>query len=57
MGLLWAVFWLAFNDGRSGVIGNNINYKSGLEHERRGEERKERKGKGREGAVQRHCEV
>lgn len=48
---LRAIYWLAFNDGRSGVIGNNINYKSGPGHERREENREERKGEGRRRAV------
>ena len=48
---LKAICWLAFNDGRSGVIGNNINYRSGPGHQRKGEESKERKGEERRCAV------
>lgn len=43
--MLRAICWLAFNDGRPGVIGNNTNYKSGPGNEGRGEKRKGRKGK------------
>jgi len=39
---------LAFNDGRSGVIGNDINYKSVPGRDGRGEERREKEIRGEE---------